>query len=144
MSIAQLDEQLCFALYSASNSLTRIYRSLLEPLGLTYPQFVVLMALWQEDNVSITRLAQKTGLAKATMTPLLKRLEGKGLIERQMLENNERQKNIVLTADGRALSHQSGDITDQVFCATTLTQEEAQSIIAACHQISAAIRKEAA
>ena len=142
MSIAQLDEQLCFALYSASNSLTRLYRSLLEPLDLTYPQFVVLMALWQEDNVSITHLAQKTGLAKATMTPLLKRLESKGLIERQMIEGNERQKNIALTEEGRELSHKSGDITDQVFCATTLTQEEAQSMIAACHQISQAIRNQ--
>ena len=142
MSIAQLDEQLCFALYSASNSLTRIYRALLEPHGLTYPQFVVLMALWQKDNVSITQLAQKTGLAKATMTPLLKRLEVKGLIERQRLADNDRQKNIVLTKSGRELAQQSGEITDQVFCATTLTQEEAQSMIAACHQISQVIRNQ--
>ena len=142
MSVAQLDEQLCFALYSASNSLTRIYRSLLEPHGLTYPQFVVLMALWQKDNVSITQLAQKTGLAKATMTPLLKRLEQKGLIERQRLESNDRQKNIVLTEAGLELSKQSGDITNQVFCSTTLTAGEANTIIAACHQINEAIRNQ--
>ena len=142
MSVAQLNEQLCFALYSASNSLTKIYRTLLEPYGLTYPQFVVLMALWQEDNVSITQLAKKTGLSKATMTPLLRRLEQKGLIERQRLENNERQKNIALTEKGHALSGESGAITEQVFCSTNLTLEEAQSIIAACHQISDTIRQQ--
>ena len=92
MSVARLDSQLCFALYTASSRLTSIYRPLLDPLGLTYPQFIVLMALWEEDNVSITSLAEKAGLSNATMTPLLKRLESKKLIERKTLESNERQK----------------------------------------------------
>lgn len=140
MSIAQLNEQLCFALYSASNSLTRVYRPLLEPLGLTYPQFVVMMALWQEDGVSITSLANKTRLSKATMTPLLKRLEQKQLIERRMVDQNERQKSIVLTEAGRKLALQSEEITNQVFCATTLSAEEANNMIELCHRIAAAIQ----
>ena len=69
MSVATLDTQLCFALYSASNQLTSIYRKLLEPLDLTYTQFIVLMALWEKDDISISELADKAGLGKATMTP---------------------------------------------------------------------------
>ncbi|MEM7316007.1 MAG: MarR family transcriptional regulator, partial [Planctomycetota bacterium] len=73
MPAARLDDQLCFALYSASNRLTNIYRPILESMGLTYTQFVTLMALWEKDDVSISQLAQTTGLSKPTMTPLLKR-----------------------------------------------------------------------
>lgn len=136
MSAAQLNNQLCFALYSASNRLTSIYRPLLEPLGLTYTQFIVLMALWEEDNISISNLAEKAGLSKATMTPLLKRLEQKQLILRQVLADNERQKNIALTERGRALSKQSLGITEKAFCASGLTKQQANDVIALCKKIS--------
>lgn len=135
MSVAKLDEQLCFALYSASSHLTSIYRPLLEPLGLTYTQFIVLMALWQKDEISISQLAEKAGLSKATMTPLLKRLEQKGLIHRKVLVDNERQKSIVLTEAGRAISLQSAEITNNAFCATGLTKQEASDMIALCHKL---------
>lgn len=138
MSVAELDNQLCFALYSASNRITAVYRPLLEPLGLTYTQFVVLMALWEEDNISISRLAGRAGLSKATMTPLLKRLEQKGLIRRNVLPDNERQKAIVLTDAGRKLSRKSGDITSKVFCATGLTMQEATNMIRLCKRITTA------
>lgn len=130
MPAARLDSQLCFALYSASNHLTSIYRPLLEPLDLTYTQFIVLMALWEEDQISISHLAEKAGLTKATMTPLLKRLEQKELISREMLEGNERQKNIALTTKGRALGKKSKAITDNAFCATGLSKQEADTLIA--------------
>lgn len=129
MSTARLDSQLCFALYSASNHVTSIYRPILEPLDLTYTQFVVLMALWEQDTISISQLAQKAGLSKATMTPLLKRLEQKGLISRELLPDNERQKSIVLTAAGRALGEESNAIIEQVFCQTGLSIEEAHTLI---------------
>lgn len=135
MSVAKLDSQLCFALYSASSRLTSIYRPILESLDLTYPQFIVLMSLWEKDNVSISFLAKKTQLSKATMTPLLKRLENKGFIIRQMLPENERQKNIVLTDDGRKLSLKSGDITHEAFCATGITENQAADMIEVCQQI---------
>lgn len=135
MSIARLDDQLCFALYTASSKLTSIYRPLLEPLGLTYPQFVVLMALWQQDQVSISALAERTGLSKATMTPLLKRLEQKGLLERLLLVDNERQKSVVLTEAGKALADKSGAVTEQAFCATGLTMDEALSVIELCNRL---------
>jgi len=135
LSTARLDQQLCFALYSASNRLTRIYRPLLEPLGLTYTQFVVLMALWEKESISISQLAAKTGLTKATMTPLLKRLEQKELIERQRLTGNDRQKNVVLTDQGRELSRQSEEITHQAYCRTGLTKKQANDLIATCREI---------
>ena len=135
MTVARLDQQLCFALYSASNRLSSIYRPLLEPLGLTYTQFIVLMALWEKDAISISQLAERTGLTKATMTPLLKRLEQKGFIERQRLADNDRQKSMVLTSSGRALSLQSGEVTQKAFCGTGLTKEEAHALIATCQQI---------
>jgi DNA-binding MarR family transcriptional regulator len=136
LPIARLDEQLCFALYSASSHLTSIYRPLLAPLGITYTQFIVLMALWENDGVAISRLAERTGLTNATMTPLLKRLEQKGLIERQQLADNERQKHIVLTEAGHQLSRHSSAITEKAFCATQLTRRQANDLIALCHRIA--------
>lgn len=135
MSVATLESQLCFSLYSASNKLTGIYRELLAPLDITYTQFIVLMALWQEDNISISSLAEKAGLSKATMTPLLKRLEQKKLIERQFLAGNERQKNIALTQLGRDLSLQSKTITEQAFCQSGLSKQQANTIMALCEKI---------
>ncbi|MGH1541489.1 MAG: MarR family winged helix-turn-helix transcriptional regulator [Arenicella sp.] len=136
MSVAKLDSQLCFALYSASSHLTSIYRPLLDPLGLTYTQFIVLMALWQQDDISISHLAKQAGLSKATMTPLLKRLEQKQLIQRTVQADNERQKNITLTDAGRALSLKSGEITEQAFCASGLSKEEANTLIALCKKVT--------
>lgn len=136
LSVAKLNEQLCFALYSASSHLTGVYRKLLDPLDLTYPQFIVLMALWEKDGISISELATKTALGKATMTPLLKRLEGKKLIERHIEENNERQKRVILTEQGRQLSSKSADITEQVFCATGLTKTQAYEMITTCQKIT--------
>ena len=135
MAAAKLDSQLCFALYSASSRLTSVYRSLLEPLGITYTQFVVLMALWEQDSISISLLADRVGLGKATMTPLLKRLEAKGLIQSKRVVQNERQKNIVLTEKGRQLSDESEAITQQAFCSSGLTSRQANDLIKLCGKV---------
>jgi len=136
LSVAQLDKQLCFALYSASSHVSGIYRAVLKPLDLTYTQFMVLMALWEKDSISISQLAKRTGLTNATMTPLLKRLEQKNLIVRELVKDNERQKNIVLTKEGRKLSLTSAEITEQAFCATGLTRQQAADLIALCKQVA--------
>lgn len=136
MSKVKLDTQLCFALYSASNQLTQIYRALLKPLDVTYTQFIVLMALDEEDNISISTLAQRIGITKATMTPLLKRLEEKKLITRKVEATNERQKNIALTKAGHKLLTKAPDITDQAFCNTGLTKKKANELIALCREIT--------
>lgn len=135
MPIASLDNQLCFALYSASSRITAIYRPILASYDLTYTQFIVLMALWKKDQVSISYLAKKTGISNATMTPLLKLLEKKQFITRQMLPGNERQKNIVLTQKGKDLSLESEAITEQAFCETGLTKAQSLELIKYCNSI---------
>ena len=132
---ARLEDQLCFALYSASSRLTAIYRPILDPLGLTYPQFVTMMALWEVDGVSITDLASRTGLSKATMTPLLKKLESKSLVKMMKVSSDDRQKCVTLTDIGRDLAAESTSATEDAFCATGLTRKQAKSMIGLCHKI---------
>ncbi|WP_306580875.1 MarR family transcriptional regulator [Dokdonella sp.] len=98
-----LDEQLCFALYAASRAMTAAYRPLLEPLGLTYPQYLVLLVLWQDDGRSVGELGQRLALDSGTLTPLLKRMEAAGLVTRERRQSDERDVEIRLTRAGRAL-----------------------------------------
>ena len=131
-----IDTQLCFALYSASNMIDQYYRPLLEAHDLTYAQYIVLMALAEKDNVSITSLANRLGLSKATMTPLLRRLEGRNLLRREMVEGDERQKFIKITSAGRALFEKSCNVTEKVFEKSNLTPAEASTLVALCKRIT--------
>ena len=98
-----LDEQLCFPLYAASRLMTRLYQPLLEPLGLTYPQYVVLMVLWEDAPCSVSHVGHRALLNSNTLTPLLKRLEASGYIRRLRSVRDERVSELHLTAGGRAL-----------------------------------------
>ena len=98
-----LDEQLCFALYAASRTMTAAYRPLLEPLGVTYPQYLVLLVLWEEDGRSVRDLGQRLALDSGTLTPLLKRMETAGLVTRERRRSDEREVEIRLTRAGRSL-----------------------------------------
>lgn len=130
-----LYEQVCYALYSTSGVITQAYRSLLEPLNLTYPQFVVMMSLWQKDTISVTELAATVGLSKPTMTPLLKRLELTGYITREHDAGDERQKSIVLTSLGRSFASKGNEIVKQALCATGLSNDEAEQLISLCNKV---------
>ena len=99
----RLDEQLCFAIYTASRALTRAYGPLLEPLGLTYPQYLTMLVLWEEDGVSVKHLGEKLALDSGTLTPLLKRLEHQGLVTKRRCKEDERVCFIDLTPTGKAL-----------------------------------------
>jgi DNA-binding MarR family transcriptional regulator len=99
----RLDKQLCFALYGAAHAFTRAYKPLLSPLGLTYPQYVVMMALWEEDDISVKALGEKVGLDSGTLSPLLKRLEQIDYVSRRRDAADERVVFITLTEEGRAL-----------------------------------------
>lgn len=101
--LLRLDRQLCFPLYAASRLVTRLYQPLLEPHGLTYPQYVVLMILWQEAPCTVSQIGERALLNTNTLTPLLKRLEQLGFIQRQRLASDERVVQISLTAAGQAL-----------------------------------------
>lgn len=98
-----LDNQLCFALYSSSHLLTKAYKPLLKELGLTYPQYLAMLALWEEDGVTVGALGERLFLDSGTLTPLLKRLEAAKLLKRERSGEDERQVFIHLTEKGRAL-----------------------------------------
>ena len=105
-----LDNQLCFPLYAASRELTRCYKPFLDPLGLTYPQYVTMMALWEQDGVKVGELGRRLRLDSATLTPLLKRLEAHGYLERRRSDSDERAVIISLTDAGRELRTQALDV----------------------------------
>jgi MarR family transcriptional regulator, organic hydroperoxide resistance regulator len=98
-----LDRQLCFALYSASLAMTKTYKPLLEPLGLTYPQYLVMLVLWEGDGITVSQLGERLTLDSGTLTPLLKRLEALGLVQRLRDTADERRVLLQLTAAGRKL-----------------------------------------
>ncbi|MBY4595405.1 MarR family transcriptional regulator [Ottowia caeni] len=101
--ILQLDHQLCFALYSASLAMTKLYKPLLEAIGLTYPQYLVMLVLWERDDITVSDLGERLFLDSGTLTPLLKRLEASGLVERHRDPQDERRVRITLTPVGRTL-----------------------------------------
>lgn len=117
-SMLALDNQLCFALYSASLAMTKTYKPLLEKIGLTYPQYLVMLVLWQEEDLLVKYIGEKLFLDSGTLTPLLKRLEASGLILRTRDLQDERQVRITLTKEGRALNRRAHDIPAQVQCAS--------------------------
>ena len=130
-ALLQLDNQFCFALYSASLAMTKTYKPFLESLGLTYPQYLVMLILWQQDNVLVKEIGERLFLDSGTLTPLLKRLEAAGLIERTRDPEDERQVRITLTKTGRALKRKAHGVPLQVLCASgqspeTLMQLSAQ------------------
>lgn len=98
-----LDEQLCFALYGAGIAINRAYKPLLDGLGLTYPQYLVLSALWESDGLTVGAIGTRLALEPSTITPLVKRLELAGLVERQRSAQDERQVHVHLTTNGREL-----------------------------------------
>ena len=112
-----LDQQLCFALYSASLAMNKLYRELLADLGLTYPQYLVMLVLWQHDDQRVSEIGARLFLDSATLTPLLKRLEKAGLVTRTRDAADERSVRIALTAAGRALRRRVRELPSRVACA---------------------------
>lgn len=114
--LVKLEEQLCFALYSASRALTRAYQPLLEPLGLTYPQYLVMLVLWEGEARSVSELGARLGLDSGTLTPLLKRLEEAKLVERRRDLEDERVVHISLAPAGAALQERARQIPLELVC----------------------------
>ncbi|MCV2355532.1 MarR family transcriptional regulator [Paucibacter sp. B2R-40] len=131
----QLDRQLCFALYASSLAMTKQYKPLLAALGLTYPQYLVMLLLWESDGMSVSSLGQRLSLDSGTLTPLLKRLEANGLINRQRAVDDERRVDIFLSEAGNALRVQARQIPPQMACATACSLEELQSLTQRLHQL---------
>jgi DNA-binding MarR family transcriptional regulator len=136
----ELDNQLCFAVYAASHAFNATYKPLLEPLGLTYPQYLVMLVLWQEDSVTVSAIGRRLGLDSGTLTPLLKRLEGAGLLNRLRDAADERQVRITLSTAGRALKQKAKRIPKELFCASGLTLQDLGALRSKLESLAANLR----
>ena len=120
----KLDKQLCFALYSTSLAMTKLYKPLLEKLGLTYPQYLVMCILWERDGLALKGIAEQLHIDSGALTPVIKRLEAQGLLQRHRQADNERTLEIALTPAGRALREQAEEIPLQIGMACATTEDE--------------------
>ena len=123
-----LESQVCFALYSTTLAMTKLYRKLLRELNLTYPQYLVMLVLWQNDRRSVSEIGGLLSLDSATLTPLLKRLEKAGLITRQRVRQDERQVEVSLTQSGHELRQRAETVPGAVVCASQCTPAELQQL----------------
>ncbi len=123
-SMPKLNEHLCFALYSASRAMTGAYQKYLNVLGITYPQFLVLLTLWETDGERVSAIGERLFLDSATLTPLLKRLEANGFVERRRSTADERVVEVFLTAAGKRLEKKAIEMSEGVFCKTNLSLVE--------------------
>jgi DNA-binding MarR family transcriptional regulator len=139
----QLDAQLCFRLYAASRLITRLYQPLLEPLGLTYPQYIVLMILWQDAPCPVSHIGGRALLNTNTLTPLLKRLEQQGYVRRQRSHEDERVVEIHLTEAGSALRARCACVPATLAATTHFPLEKAESLITLLDELLAGLREQA-
>ena len=123
-----LDNQLCYALYAAAHRMTKSYRPLLERMGLTYPQYLVLLVLWETDGVTVSEIGRRLRLDSGTLTPVLKRLEGADFVSRSRRRSDEREVEIALTPRGRALRAEAVGVRKSVMCQLNLTEPEVQAM----------------
>jgi len=135
-----LDEQLCFALYTASRAMTSCYRPMLDALGLTYPQFLVLLVLWERGDSSVTGIGTALQLETGTLSPLLKRLEATGFITRTRQMGDERSVVVGLTAAGRAVEEQVAAVQREAGAATGLSNAEVVALRNSLHALTASLR----
>lgn len=123
MDVMKLDQQLCYALYSASMAVQRAYKPLLDQMGITYPQFLVLNVLWHEGRQTVGGLADRLALESSTLTPLLKRLEAAGLVTRTRNPKNEREVLIETTTAGEKLRAEAGCLAERLMSASGMPGE---------------------
>ncbi|MBY0299533.1 MAG: MarR family transcriptional regulator [Methylobacterium sp.] len=120
----RLDNQLCYALYAASHRMTKCYRPLLERLGLTYPQYLVLIVLWENDGLTVSEIGRRLRLDSGTLTPVLKRLEGAGFVRRTRRQEDEREVEISLTPEGKALQEEAVEVRREVVRQLKMSEAE--------------------
>lgn len=133
----QLDNQICFPLYSASNAIIRAYRPYLDELDITYLQYIVLMVLWEKHSLNVKELSQRLMLKSGTLTPLLKRLDAKGLVVRKRCEHDERARIITITAKGKKLQKRAEPIPKKIVNEVGLDVVQLQQFSQLCKQVLA-------
>ncbi|MET0367902.1 MAG: MarR family transcriptional regulator [Methylobacterium sp.] len=124
----RLDNQLCYALYAAAHRMTKSYRPLLERLGLTYPQYLVLLVLWEQDGVTVSEIGRRLRLDSGTLTPVLKRLESAGFLRRTRRQSDEREVEIGLTDQGRELRVEAATVRETVMCQLEMSEPEIRNL----------------
>jgi MarR family transcriptional regulator, organic hydroperoxide resistance regulator len=137
-----LDDQLCFTLYATSMAVTRMYKPMLDRMGITYPQYLVLAALGEQDGLTVGAIADRLALESSTVTPPIKRMEQAGLVERRRSKEDERQVNVVLTADGRRLLEESRCLGDTLVERSKMTAEDVQGLNRRMQSFLAAVNEE--
>lgn len=139
-----LDEQLCFSLYAASRAVISCYRPQLDAIGITYPQYLVMLVLWEREEATVTSIGSALQLETGTLSPLLKRLEVAGFVSRRRREADERSVLVSLTATGRALRDRVPEIQRRAAEATGMTDDEIAELRATLHALTARLRAAAA
>jgi len=124
----RLDAQLCFALYSAGLAMNKVYRKHLKALDLTYPQYLVMLVLWEKDGLSVSEIGARLFLDSATLTPLLKRLDAANLLVRSRSRDDEREVEVTLTPRGRQLQAKASAVQHAIFCATACSANELKQL----------------
>lgn len=137
LDFMRLDNQLCFALYAAAHAITRAYRPLLEGMHLTYPQFLVMLALWESDGQTVSALGATLHLDSGTLSPVLKRLEKSGLIDKARLKSDERVVEVMLTGKGRALRSSGAAACITMRAQADLEQNNFEALRAELHRLTA-------
>jgi MarR family transcriptional regulator, organic hydroperoxide resistance regulator len=136
-----LDRQLCFALYAASLATTKLYKPLLAPLGLTYPQYLVMLVLWEQDALTVSALGERLSLDSGTLTPLLKRLESAGLVTRTRAAHDERCVQLHLTPQGQTLRQLAQSIPLQLAQATGCQRGDVHDLTERLHRLRANVQR---
>ncbi len=131
----RLKDQLCFPLYAAARNVTNLYTPYLKPLGLTYTQYIVFLVLWEKDGISVSELGQRLMLDNGTLSPLLKKLEREGYVERRRRAEDDRVVEITLTEAGRALQEQAREIPARVAGCVDLPPEKARQFYALLYEL---------
>jgi MarR family transcriptional regulator, organic hydroperoxide resistance regulator len=143
MRSSPVDEQLCFAIYAASRAMTGYYRPLLDTIGLTYPQYLVMLVLWERGDASVTGIGQALQLETGTLSPLLRRLEALGYVRRNRQVDDQRSVLVTLTPAGRALEHGIVSTQKRVGEATGLSRAESVELREALHGLTGRLRSAA-
>ena len=136
----RIGNQLCFAVYAADHAFTAAYKPLLDPLGLTYPQYLVLLVLWEEEGLSVKEIGQRLHLDSGTLTPVLKRLEKAGFVRRRRDAQDERQVRVELTDKGWDTRTKALEVPRAMICALGQPEPELQELKRAVDQLQAALR----
>ncbi|MBD1556198.1 MarR family transcriptional regulator [Vibrio sp. S9_S30] len=133
--VLKLENQFCFPLYSATNAVIRAYRPLLDKLDLTYSQYLVMMVLWSQNGINVKALGNKLYLDSGTLTPLLKRLSGKGLVERRRAQHDERVRELYLTEQGQALKLDAEKVPSEMLCALDMDLDDLIQMKQLCEKL---------